>query len=53
MYDLNDSIESENAFQLLILFQVHVECLKFKEISWIIMGVVLLEKVLIRKNSKI
>ena len=42
-------------FRMDIVFSPNVnwECYKFKEISWIIMGVVLLEKVLIRKNSKI
>ena len=53
MYDLSDSIESENAFQLLLLVQVHIKCLTFKEISWIIMRVVLLEKVLKGKDLKI
>ena len=42
-------------FRMNIVFSPNInwEGYKFKEISWIIMGVVLLEKVLIRKNSKI
>ena len=42
-------------FRMYIVFSPNVnwECCKFKEIFWIIMGVVLLEKVLIGKNSKI